>query len=162
MLTSNDTISIYQNNKKVQFVIDDMILQSRLLDGGYPETDRLIPSSFSYTLKMNRQDLIKAIDRTTFIKNDNMTINKLQCSVDEVVITNKSQEIGESREVLNAEWTGDPLNISFSGNYVMDAAKALKDDEIIIEFTGEMKPFILSSEEDPTILQLVLPVRTYN
>ena len=43
MLTSNDTISIYQNNKKVQFVIDDMILQSRLLDGGYPETDRRPP-----------------------------------------------------------------------------------------------------------------------
>lgn len=162
MLTSNDTISIYQNNKKVQFVIDDMILQSRLLDGGYPETDRLIPSSFSYTLKMNRQDLIKAIDRTTFIKNDNMTINKLQCSVDEVVITNKSQEIGESREVLNAEWTGDPLNISFSGNYVMDAAKALKDDEIIIEFTGEMKPFILKNLDDDSVIQLVLPVRTYN
>ena len=108
------------------------------------------------------QDLIKAIDRTTFIKNDNMTINKLQCSVDEVVITNKSQEIGESREVLNAEWTGDPLNISFSGNYVMDAAKALKDDEIIIEFTGEMKPFILKNLDDDSVIQLVLPVRTYN
>ena len=75
---------------------------------------------------------------------------------------NKSQEIGESREVLNAEWTGDPLNISFSGNYVMDAAKALKDDEIIIEFTGEMKPFILKNLDDDSVIQLVLPVRTYN
>lgn len=162
MLNSPETIKICQSDKKVQFIIDDMILQSRLLDGGYPETDRLIPSSFSYKLTMNRMDLIRAIDRTTFIKNDNMTINKLQCSQEEVVLTNKSQEIGESRETLNATWEGEPLNISFSGNYVIDAAKALKGDEIIIEFTGEMKPFILKNSEDNNILQLVLPVRTYN
>ena len=54
------------------------------------------------------------------------------------------------------------MNISFSGNYVMDAAKALKDDEIIIEFTGEMKPFILKNLDDDSVIQLVLPVRTYN
>lgn len=44
----------------------------------------------------------------------------------------------------------------------MDAAKALKDDEIIIEFTGEMKPFILKNLDDDSVIQLVLPVRTYN
>ncbi len=162
MLNGNGTIKISQNDKKVQFVIDDMILQSRLLDGGYPETDRLIPNEFSYKLVMNRQDLIKAIDRTTFIKNDNMTINKLQCSTDEIVLTNKSQEIGESREVLNGSWSGEPLNISFSGNYVMDAAKVLKGDQITIEFTGEMKPFVLKNMDDENVIQLVLPVRTYN
>lgn len=162
MLNSPEMIKICQNDKKVQFIIDDMILQSRLLDGGYPETDRLIPSEYSYRMTINRMDLIHAIDRTSFIKNDNMTINKLQCSVEEVVLTNKSQEIGESREILNAKWEGEPLNISFSGNYVMDAAKVLKGDDVIIEFTGEMKPFILRNTEDSDMIQLVLPVRTYN
>lgn len=162
MLNNNGSITVAENSKKVQFIIDDMILQSRLLDGGFPDTDRLIPSEFSHTLKINKNDLIKAIDRTTFIKNDNMTINKLQCSSDEVVITNKSQEVGESREVLDATFTGEPLNISFSGNYVMDAAKALKNDKILVQFTGEMKPFILKNEDDDSVIQLVLPVRTYN
>lgn len=162
MLSSSKTVTLAQNDKKVQFINEEMVLQSRLLDGGYPDTDRLIPSEFGYTLKINKQDLIQAIDRTTFIKNDNMTINKLQCSSEEVIITNKSQEVGESREVLNATFTGEPLNISFSGNYVMDAAKALKNDEISIQFTGEMKPFILKNEGDDSVIQLVLPVRTYN
>lgn len=162
MLNESGTIKICQNDKKIQFIQENMILQSRLLDGEYPETDRLIPSSFSYELFINRQDLVKAIDRTIFIKNDNMAINKLECSKDEVVITNKSQEIGESREVLNAKWEGDNLNISFSGNYVMDAAKSLKDEQIVIQFTGEMRPFILKNIDDDSVIQLVLPVRTYN
>jgi DNA polymerase-3 subunit beta len=111
---------------------------------------------------MNKEDLIRAIDRTVFIKNDNMTINRLQCSEDEVVLTNKSQEIGESIENLAAEFKGEPLDISFSGIYVMEAIRNLKGSNLKISFTGEMKPFILSTAEDDTIIQLVLPVRTYN
>lgn len=162
MLANSKTITLAQNDKKVQFISEDMLLQSRLLDGGYPDTDRLIPSEFAYSLRINRNDLIQAIDRTTFIKNDNMTINKLQCSENEIVLTNKSQEVGESREVLDALYKGEPLNISFSGNYVMDAAKALKGEDITIQFTGEMKPFILKNDGDDSVIQLVLPVRTYN
>ena len=162
MIGDEGEIQIYLNDKKAQFVNEDMILQTRLLDGGYPETDRLIPKEFKYTLEINRSDLIHAIDRTTFIKTDNMTINRLQCSTDEIVLTNKSQEIGESHETLVGTFTGEPLDISFSGNYVMEAARSIRGDKLKIEFVGEMRPFILSSEEDPTILQLVLPVRTYN
>ena len=112
---------------------------------------------------MDREDLINAIDRTSFIKNDNMTIIRLQCSSDEIVMMNKSQEIGESREILHADkYEGEPLDISFSGKYVSEAAKVLKGQSIKIEFTGEMKPFVLKNTMDETILQLVLPVRTYN
>lgn len=162
MLEKAEQIEIALDDKKAQFINEDMILQTRLLDGTYPETDRLIPTEFSYKLTIDRNDLIRAIDRTIFIKNDNMAVDRLQCSENEVVLTNKSQEIGESRESLAAKFEGEPLDISFSGNYVMDAAKALKGQTVVIQFTGEMKPFILTNEDDHTIIQLVLPVRTYN
>ncbi len=159
---TNEEIEIAMNNKKAQFIIKNMIFQTRLLDGVYPETDRLIPKEFKYTLNMNKDDLIHAIDRTIFIKNDNMIINRLQCSSDEVVLTNKSQEIGESIENLVASFNGDPLDISFSGTYVLEAIRNLKGNNLVISFTGEMKPFILKTTDDDTVLQLVLPVRTYN
>lgn len=162
LLNGDDEIIICQNDKKAQFITNDMILQTRLLDGGYPETDRLIPTEFKYTMKINRSDFISAIDRTSFIKNENMTIDKLECSKDECILTNKSQEIGESHESLAAVFEGEPLKISFDGSYVMQAAKVLKSDEIMIKFTGEMKPFVVVNPEDDSILQLILPVRTYN
>ncbi len=162
MLNRDETIEIAVSDKKAQFISERMILQTRLLDGGYPETDRLIPKEFAYTMDINRYDLIRAIDRTTFIKNENMTINRLQMSREEVILTNKSQEIGESHENLAAVFEGEPLDISFAGNYVMDAAKALKGENVRISFTGDMKPFILTSPDDDSVMQLVLPVRTYN
>lgn len=163
--SSEDEIEIALSTKKIQFRSSSTIMQSRLLDGGYPETERLIPKEFGYTMVINRRALISAIDRTSFIKTDNMSIIRLQINnKDDIAVMNKSQEIGESREELFASsYEGEPLDISFSGNYVMDAAKALSSDEIMIRFTGEMKPFVLTDAgENSTVLQLVLPVRTYN
>ena len=158
----NAEIEISLSDRKVQFTNESMTLQSRLLDGGYPETDRLIPKEFNYELSLSRNDLIHAIDRTTFIKNDNMTINRLSMSEHEVILSNRSQEIGESTEHLAGVYTGEPLDISFAGNYVLSAAKALRGNNIKIRFTAEMKPFILTGDDDDSVLQLVLPVRTYN
>ena len=158
----DETIQISLNDTKAQFTIKDMILQTRLLDGTFPDVDRLIPSTFDYVLSINRTELIRSIDRTTFIRNDNMAINRLQCSENEVILTSKSQEIGESRENLDCTFTGNDLDISFSANYVIDAAKALKGDNITINFSGDMRPFVLKDQDDESVIQLVLPLRTYN
>lgn len=165
IFNEEEDLNIAISTKKIQVSNGNTLVQSRLLDGGYPETERLIPKEFEHTLVMNRNDLIRAIDRSSFIKTDNMTIIRLQINdKDDITLTNKAQEIGESHEELNAlSYEGTPLDISFTGNYVMDAAKALNTDHIKISFTSEMKPFILQNDsEDDSILQLVLPVRTYN
>ena len=158
-------INIYLSDKKIQFQSNNILLQSRLLDGGYPETERLIPKDFHYEMVINRSALMSAIDRTSFIKTDNMSIIRLLINnKDDITVTNKSQEIGEFREDMNAiSYKGDPLDISFSGNYVMDACRSLKCENVRIKFTGDMKPFILTKEEkEEDLIQLVLPVRTYN
>lgn len=155
-------IEIALDNKKAQFISEDMVLQSSLLDGAFPDTDRLIPSEFDYVLSINRSELIRAIDRTTFIRSDNMSINRLQCSEEEVLLTSKSQEIGESREILDCTFKGPALDISFSANYAIDAARALKGENITINFSGDMRPFIMKDMDDETIIQLILPLRTYN
>lgn len=158
-------LKIALDTKKIQFSSDRILLQSSLIEGGYPETDSLIPTVFSRKLIIDRQALIRAIDRTSFIKTDNMPVIRLHIKdKDEITISNKSQEIGESKEELTAiSYTGDPIDISFSGNYVIDAAKSLKEENVMIQFNAEMKPFVLTNAIDKdNLLQLVLPVKTYN
>lgn len=163
LVNQEGTITIAQNDKKVQFICDDTIFQARLLDSAYPDTDRLIPKEFKYTLHVNRMDFIQAVERSNFIRNENMSVNRLQCSTGEVIISSKSQEIGDFKQPLTTgTFTGDPLDISFNGAYVAQAARVIGSENIDIKFTAPMRPFILCTDEDPTILQLVLPVRTYN
>ena len=158
-------IKISLNDKKVQFSCGNTIMQTKILDGVFPDTDRLIPAEFNYSLTINRRALIAAVDCSSFIRTDNLMVVRMQInSKEDITISNKSQEIGEyHQELIGEQYEGEPLDISFSGNYVVEAARTLSTDNVVIKFTGDMKPFILQNDGgDDTILQLVLPVRTYN
>ena len=158
-------IQISISRAKAQFIKEGIIFQTRLLEGAYPETDRLMPREFTSVLTIPRSALISVLDRSMFIKNDNMTINRLQASAEDILISNRSQEIGEFEQSLlseGAKFEGKDLDISFSGTYVIAAARALKGDTIQVKFSGEMKPFILVDPQDDSLVQLALPVRSFN
>lgn len=161
-LDTNGTVEIAVNDKKAQFIIHDTIIQTRLIDGAYPETSRLIPLQFDYELTIDSHDLLNAIDRASFIKNDGVSVIKFSLNENECVLSSKSVEVGSSTEVLNsASYKGNTLEISCNGRYVFDAIRALGGSLVKFSLCGEMKPFIITSLDDDKILQLVLPVRTY-
>lgn len=156
-------VEISLNDKKVQFNFGHTLVQTRLIDGKYPDTSRLIPSVFTSKLMVDGHDILNAIDRASFIKNEGISIVKMDLSSKEVVISSKSQEVGSSSEQLFVDsYVGDPLAISFSGRYVFEAIRALASTNISIEFTTDMKPFVIKANGDDSVLQLILPVRTYN
>ncbi len=156
-------IEIAVSDKKIQVYIENTTVQSRLIEGVYPETSKLIPNVFDHELVIDSRDMLNAIDRASFIKNDGISIVKLSASSNEIIISSKSQEVGSSFEKISAmSYTGDELEISFSGRYVYDAIKVLNCSEIKISFSGHMKPFIVRNVNDDSIVQLILPVRTYS
>lgn len=161
-IEKDSTVQVAVSDKKVQFYIEKTIIQTRLIDGAYPETERLIPVEFTNEVILDSRDILNAIDRASFIKNDGISIVKITANESEFIISSKSQEVGSSTEKIDSfSYTGSPIEISFSGRYVFDAVRALEASEIKICFSGEMKPFIIKNTKDDNIIQLVLPVRTY-
>lgn len=161
-LKENDLVEVCISESKAQFYFNNILIQTRLIEGNYPETKRLIPNEFPYVIEVKTYDILGAIDRCSLIKNEGVSIIKLTATNDEVLVSSQSQELGSCNEQLNVlNFTGDHLEISFSGKYVYEAIRSLHASQIKISFSGEMKPFIITTEEDQTITQLVLPVRTY-
>ena len=161
----DEKVRVAMDSKKAQFFNDRLMIQTRLIDGTYPDTSRFIPASFPYELVLEKRDLISAINRSSFIKseNDQYAILKLSMDEHEIVMSSRSQEIGSSKENLSAEsYKGEHLELFFSSKYVSEALNGLEGDKIRIQFAGQVKPFILTSLSDDTTLQLVLPVRAYN
>ena len=157
------SILVCVSDKKAQFWIDNTLIQTRLIDGFYPETSRLIPVSFESEMTVDSRDLLNAIDRASFIKNDGISIIKISINDKNCIVSTKSQEVGSSTEELSfITFSGNPIELSFSGRYVYDAIKSLNTPNITLYFSGVMKPFIIKTNNDDSILQLVLPVRTYN
>ena len=151
------------SDKKAQFWIDNTLIQTRLIDGFYPETSRLIPISFDSEMTVDSRDLLNAIDRASFIKNEGVSIIKINIDEYSCTISTKSQEVGSSTEDLTfISFNGNPIELSFSGRYVYEAIRSLNASTITLYFSGVMKPFIIKNNNDESIFQLVLPVRTYN
>lgn len=157
------SVEIALNEKKIQFKFDHILIQSRLLDGVFPETKRLIPTEFVTEVTLGTKQLSRAIDRASFIKQEGISTVKFDIIPDEIVITNTSQEMGSFKESLSIdEFDGGPLRISFSTKFMSEALRSLNSLDVNIKFAGDMRPFLLTNPLDDSLLHLVLPVRSYD
>ncbi len=162
-ISDNTDVHVAVSEKLVQFYVGSTLIQSRLIDGIFPNVNRLIPQEFGFELLVNTHEMINAVDRSSFLKSEGYWTVKLEASPDAVVISSKAQEIGSSEEVLvPLGYKGGNLRISFSGRYLIEALKSFKSDVVKISFVGEMAAFVLQNEADPSIVQMVLPVRTFD
>ncbi|AKM17385.1 DNA polymerase III subunit beta [Geobacillus stearothermophilus] len=157
-------VDIVITANQVLFKAEHLLFFSRLLDGNYPETARLIPTESKTTMTVNAKEFLQAIDRASLLaregRNNVVKLTTLPGGLLE--ISSVSPEIGKVTEQLQAEsLEGEELNISFSAKYMMDALRTLDGTDIQISFTGAMRPFVLRPLYTDSMLQLILPVRTY-
>lgn len=161
---SNEAVQIVITNQQVLFKTENVLFFSRLLEGNYPDTSRLIPAEFKTSITINGKLLLQAIDRASLLaREDRNNVVRFETFEGNVVeISSNSPEIGKVEEQIQVEsLEGESLKISFSAKYMMEALKAIDGQDVIVQFTGAMRPFILRSVHDDAILQLILPVRTY-
>ncbi|NMA89799.1 MAG: DNA polymerase III subunit beta [Amphibacillus sp.] len=161
---NDDPISISVTENQILFQTKNLYFLSRLLDGNYPETSRLIPDHSKTTILTNTKQLLNAIDRASLLARENKNnVVKLETKGNNrLEISGHTPEVGQVIEEVNAEAIdGEELKISFSAKYMLDALKIIESENVKIEFTGAMRPFIIKPENDHDILQLILPVRTF-
>lgn len=161
---TEEHVEISLTNNLILFRTKNLYFLSRLLDGKYPETSRLIPEDSKTVLHINTRELIQTIDRASLLaKAELNNVVKLTTKEGNVIeITSNSPEIGEVAEDISIQSIeGEELKISFSAKYMIDALRAIESDEVTIAFTGAMRPFIIRPANGDQVLQLILPVRTY-
>lgn len=150
-------------NNKIIFKFDSIIMMSRLLNGTYPDTSKLIPETFELTIKVNLSQFYDAIDRASLLTNesDKNTI-KFESKQNEIMLSSNIPEIGNVEETIGIEKDNDnEITIAFSSRYMLDALKSLDSDEIILLFNGDIKPIIIKNPSSDDLTQLILPIRTY-
>ncbi|HEC2183671.1 TPA: DNA polymerase III subunit beta [Staphylococcus delphini] len=163
MTDSEDHIDIFFASNQVLFRVGNVNFISRLLEGHYPDTSRLFPENYEIKLGLNNYDFYHAIDRASLLAREGgNNVIKLSTGDTQIELSSTSPEIGTVKEEVTAnDVEGGNLKISFNSKYMMDALKAIDNEEVEVEFFGTMKPFILKPKDDDTVTQLILPIRTY-
>ncbi|CDR30075.1 DNA polymerase III subunit beta [Acholeplasma oculi] len=161
-----EEIEVYINPNKVLFKMNKIWFQTRLLEGTYPDTFKIIPTTFPTVISFNKEELLSAVDRVSLLsprdKESNYNIIKLTLRQDQVVeISSTNTEIGDAKEEIipTSDVVGGLISIAFSSKYLNEALKAFNSTEVTLNFAGEIKPFVIKGNMDSDLLHLILPVR---
>lgn len=158
-----ENIEMHIFNNKVIFKFGTIIMLSRIINGTYPDTSKLIPTEFLLKIKVNLADFYNSIDRASLLtsENDKNTI-KLESKDDIVIVSSNIPEIGNVEEkVIGVKDKAEDIKIAFSSKYMLEALKSLNCEEVLLMFNGEIKPIIIKNTESEDLIQLILPIRTY-
>lgn len=161
IFSGDEELYLHFSERKALISNDNIVLQSVLLEGAFPDTSKLIPNKFETALKLETEKLIDALDRTAFNKEDGVTIIGLELLTDELLITSESQEVGSSIESIEYIEVEGNQEVCFHCNqqYMLEALKALHSKTCILYYNADNKPFIFQPDDDKEHVQLLLPVR---
>lgn len=159
----DETIEMHIFNNKVIFKFSSIVMMSKLINGTYPDTSKLIPNEFSLSIKVNLSMFFNSIDRASLLTNesDKNTI-RLENRGNQIVVSSNIPEIGNVEETLDITKDSDnEIKIAFSSKYMLEALKSISSEEIELLFNGEVSPIIVKNPENDNLIQLILPIRTY-
>ncbi|MFD2672217.1 DNA polymerase III subunit beta [Marinicrinis sediminis] len=161
----NVMIDMVVAESQVLFKLNHLLFYTRILDGVYPDTSKIIPSGFKTEMVIHTKSFMNAVDRAYLLSREEKTnIVKLMAQGNGVVeISSSLTELGKITEEVEAiSYQGEPLKISFNSKYMLDALKVTDSEKIHIGFTGAMSPIVIQPEDHVQLLHLILPYRTTN
>ncbi|WP_018131401.1 DNA polymerase III subunit beta [Effusibacillus pohliae] len=162
LLPDDDSlVDVVIADNQILFKLEHTKFYSRLIEGQYPDTSRIIPTVFKTKIRVGTKVLLDAVERAALIARDNDNhVVRLNIKPDRLEISSTSAEIGKVSETIHpSEFSGDELLIAFNAKYVIDALRVVEGEEITVEFTGSMSPFLIKQPDYPNYIHLILPVR---
>lgn len=153
-------VHLYLTESHSLFVSGETKFYTRLIEGTYPDTSRIIPSGHKTELVVPGDDILDAIDRAALIARDRDNhMVRLEVQDDTVTVSSSSPEIGNVSETVHvSQKDGEDLQIAFNARYVIDALRALDAAEVRIRFNGSTQAFVIEKTGDTSTLQLISPV----
>lgn len=159
----NANVDIVVADNQVLFKLDQVMFYTRILDGMYPDTSKIIPTTFETEIVLDTKTVTEAIDRAYLMSREEKTNIVRLTTLDngEIEISSSSTELGRVTEHIETlDYSGEPLRIAFNSKYMLDVLKVIDSEKIVIGFTGAMRPIIIRPVDHDYSIYVILPYRT--
>lgn len=144
---------------RIQFVVGRAVLLSRLIDGTFPDYERVIPSGNDKVATVPAKAFALAVDRVATISTEKARAVKLAFDNGHVTISAVSAEAGRAIEEIDAEYGGSPLEIGFNARYVLDMMQEIDGAEVRLEMASAAAPTVTRDPTDGSTLYVLMPMR---
>jgi DNA polymerase-3 subunit beta len=152
-------VEVSLSDTRVRFAFNDIVLTSKLIDGTFPDYQRVIPTGNDKTLEVDRREFRDAIDRVSTISSEKSRAVKLSLKSGSVVISATSPENGTAVEELEVKYEGAPLEIGFNSRYLLDVADEIDGDGLQMVLADAVAPTLVRDMADAMALYVLMPMR---
>lgn len=152
-------IEISLSESHAVFDFGSRMLTTRLLDGSYPAYSQLIPTQFTYSVPVDRQAAIEALERVKVMCDQKNLVVRFDFSDRNLKISSESADIGYAVETVPLDWEIKEVAIAFNVKYLLDGLKAIPGKEMTINFNTPMQPIVFKPLSDTKMTYLVMPVQ---
>ncbi|ORE92819.1 DNA polymerase III subunit beta [Aurantimonas sp. 22II-16-19i] len=155
----DDTVAVELSDAKIRFTIGAVVMTSKLIDGTFPDYQRVIPQNNDKALTLDRQTFSNAVDRVSTISSERGRAVKLSLSPDQLTLTVNSPDSGTATEELAVEYGSDDIEIGFNARYLLDITSQLSGESAVFMLADPGSPTLIRDGGDETTLYVLMPMR---
>ena len=156
-----EEVQIALSETKIRFVVGEATLTSKLIDGTFPDYDRVIPANNDKTLEVDCKSFAEAVDRVSTISTEKSRAVKLTIENGNLKVLATSPENGSAEEELEARYFASPLEIGFNSRYLLDIAEQIAGEGVQFKLSDAGSPAIVrdSADTSESALYVLMPMR---
>jgi DNA polymerase-3 subunit beta len=158
---SEDTLQFAEDDNHLFFKLGYRQLTSRMLSGQFPNYELVLPKNNDKTVPINAEKITQAIRRAALMADERSHAVKFELSSGRLNITSQSADVGEAKEVIPIDYSGEDMSIGFNAQYLLDFLGVVGTDEVAFDFKDEQSPALLKprGDEQYDYRYVVMPMR---
>jgi DNA polymerase-3 subunit beta len=156
---TEENVGIALSDTKIRFSFDDVVLTSKLIDGTFPDYQRVIPANNDKIMEVDRKTFADAVDRVSTISSEKSRAVKLALKPGTLTLSANSPESGSATEELEVSYQGSGIEIGFNARYLLDIASQMAGDEAQFALADAASPTLVRDKDDAGALYVLMPMR---
>lgn len=156
---SDENVSVELSTAKIRLTFGGVVLTSKLIDGTFPDYQRVIPAGNDKDLVVDREEFKRVVDRVSTISSDRGRAVKLSLSEGKVTFSVNNPDSGSATEEIEAEYDAAPIDIGFNAKYLLDIASQLEGDTALFKLADAGSPTLVQDRAGSPALYVLMPMR---
>ena len=153
------TVEVSLSPTKIRFGLGSAVLTSKLIDGTFPDYNRVIPTANDKLLKLDPKTFASGVDRVSTIASEKTRAVKMSVDRDKVTLSVSSPESGTATEEIPADYGADTLEIGFNARYLLDILGEIDGDTVEVHLADAAAPTLLRENDKSNALYVLMPMR---
>jgi len=156
---AGDNLTVSVSEAKIRFDMGAAVMTSKLIDGAFPDYERVIPKGNDKTLVLDNKSFAEAVDRVQTISAEKSRSVKLSVADDRLTLAVNNPEAGQAVEELSVDYQAESIEIGFNAKYLLDVTNQIEGTEAELKFADAASPTLILDRGDESAQYVLMPLR---